>query len=786
MRSYGAVRSLAVLILAGLFVLPVTVQSQSLTVDHTSADEFENIPDTFVSYISTAFHIYYGHTSHGSQIMTGIAEVQAENALYDPPYFYEVGDDLGHNGDTSWAPGVRSYLDGHPNCNMVMLSWCGGCSDNTESGINVYLNKMAELESDYPSVTFIYMTGHLDGTGVDGNLYQRNNQIRDYCTANGKVLFDFADIESWDPAGNYYPDETDACNWCYDWCDTADCPSCGCAHSHCFNCYRKGKAWWWMMARLSGWNADPVTPEVVATTPGANAADVAHDESIAVVFNTVLDTATLTPQTVRVRGSEQGLMEAALTWDAGTRTLTLDPVSSFRYGELVTVTLTTGILSTDALPLGGYSFSFTAATAFAPLVFSERQQLAIDEGPRRICAADLDMDSDPDLVVCARSGIYVLENQSGVFVHGDTIDPGTWPFAVATGDIDNDGDVDIVGIMETSEYFQQLIISLNNGDGTFAAYTTHPALAGIGVSDMKLADMDNDGDLDAVVVCQMESSVMVIPGYGDGSFGDPALYTGGGWLEEVEVGDVDNDGDMDVVTTYFDEYHAVVLFNDGSGVLGSPQTYQTYNNPLGVALGDANSDGFIDIWGSHESGEYMGYMSLLENQTGGVFSNVQLDYLGHMAANCIATVDLDGDGDLDAVCGSDSQWATLCLNDGTGSLDAAESWDAGGNPQAIVAADFDGDGDMDLAIANGLGADSVTVLLNEGIIDCTLRGDMNCDGAVGISDMTYLVAYLFSGGPEPCLLAHGDVNDDAAVNIADMTYMVDFLFLGGPAPLPCD
>ena len=53
------------------------------------------------------------------------------------------------------------------------------------------------------------MTGHLDGTGPSGNLYARNDQIRDYCVANGKVLFDFADIESWDPGGVYYPDEDD-------------------------------------------------------------------------------------------------------------------------------------------------------------------------------------------------------------------------------------------------------------------------------------------------------------------------------------------------------------------------------------------------------------------------------------------------------------------------------------------------------------------------------------------------------------------------------------------------
>jgi len=139
---------------------------------------------------------------------------------------------------------------------MVMWSWCGGCSDNTESGINIYLQAMTGLETAYPNVTFVYMTGHLDGTGVDGNLYARNNQIRAYCTANNKILYDFANIESYDPAGTYFPDESDACGWCSDWCSSRDCDACSCAHSHCFNCYRKGRAFMWLLARLSGWDGN--------------------------------------------------------------------------------------------------------------------------------------------------------------------------------------------------------------------------------------------------------------------------------------------------------------------------------------------------------------------------------------------------------------------------------------------------------------------------------------------------------------------------------------------------
>jgi len=238
-------------------LFPATAGAGAVIADHVGVAEFDLIPASVIEDIQDNCRFFYGHTSHGSQIMTGLDLLYAEDPFYAEPPFTEYGDDLGHNGDVSWVQPTRDYLDAHPDCNVVMWSWCGGCSDNTEAGINIYLNAMNQLETDYPAVTFIYMTGHLDGTGPGGNLYARNNQIRDWCAANDKVLFDFADIESWDPDGTYYPDESDYCNWCYTWCGTHTCPSCGCAHSHCFNCYLKGKGFWWMMARVRGW--DPLT-----------------------------------------------------------------------------------------------------------------------------------------------------------------------------------------------------------------------------------------------------------------------------------------------------------------------------------------------------------------------------------------------------------------------------------------------------------------------------------------------------------------------------------------------
>jgi hypothetical protein len=106
---------------------------------------------------------------------------------------------------------------------------------------------------------------------TSGNLHLRNQQIRDYCTANGKVLYDFYDIELYDPDGNYYGDKSvnDNCdydsdgngsldaNWAIDWqnshienVDWYNCPS---AHSQPLNANRKAYAAWWLWARIAGW-----------------------------------------------------------------------------------------------------------------------------------------------------------------------------------------------------------------------------------------------------------------------------------------------------------------------------------------------------------------------------------------------------------------------------------------------------------------------------------------------------------------------------------------------------
>ncbi len=272
----------SMLIILLILTAGIIYSQEAIIIDHSCTD-YSQIPEYWIQAAKDSLLIGYGHTSHGSQLVTGITAF--ENALggiwnFDMTSWglnvgvflndYWAGGDLGHNGDLTWRDSTVSGLN-HPNNdrNVIMWSWCGGCSDNTESGINIYLNAMNQLELDYPDVTFIYMTGHLDGSGDTGNLNLRNEQIRAYCQANNKILFDFADIESYDPDGLvdymslYCNDNCDYSggNWAQQWLSanpgselalvSGSCDSC--AHSQALNCVLKGAAFWWMLARIAGW-----------------------------------------------------------------------------------------------------------------------------------------------------------------------------------------------------------------------------------------------------------------------------------------------------------------------------------------------------------------------------------------------------------------------------------------------------------------------------------------------------------------------------------------------------
>ena len=273
---------------------------QPIIIDHTCTD-ITKVPESAINQAKAFLHIAYGHTSHGSQLtsgMTGLVGFANGGGLglslpHDifkwnnggtsgalDLHDYAMGGDCGYY--PQWVNNTRSYLGdpdpetgrgtNHSDVNVIIWSWCGQASGRTEETmISTYLQPMTELEEDYPSIAFIYMTGHSDGTGLEGNLHLRNQQIRDYCEANNKVLYDYYDIECYDPDGFYFGDKlvNDGCyydtdgngsrdgNWATEWQNShtegVDWYNCGSAHSQPLNANRKAYAAWWLWAKLGGW-----------------------------------------------------------------------------------------------------------------------------------------------------------------------------------------------------------------------------------------------------------------------------------------------------------------------------------------------------------------------------------------------------------------------------------------------------------------------------------------------------------------------------------------------------
>lgn len=266
------------------------------TIDHHCVD-ITQIPQSWIEEAKNTLHIGYGHTSHGSQITSGMSGLVGfanggGKGLSLPENIFafnnggtggaldlEEGDEYGdgwldHDCGyyPNWVEETREYLNNpsHSDVNVIMWSWCGQVSGKYSSGVlwDEYLGPMTQLEEDYPHVTFIYMTGHVDILADEDNK-AANDSIRSYCLNNNRWLFDFADFDRHDPDGaryefchdncNYYNASGDSLgNWALEWQEShtegVDWYDCSSAHSEALNANQKAYAAWWLWARLAGWD----------------------------------------------------------------------------------------------------------------------------------------------------------------------------------------------------------------------------------------------------------------------------------------------------------------------------------------------------------------------------------------------------------------------------------------------------------------------------------------------------------------------------------------------------
>ena len=332
--------------------------------------------------------------------------------------------------------------------------------------------------------------------------------------------------------------------------------------------------------------------------------------------------------------------------------------------------------------------------------------------PGAVVAADFNGDHKIDIAVASMGGfpndqvVIYLNNGDGTFQPPKSFAVGTAVFAMIAGDFNGDGKIDLItGQTESKD----LSVLLGNGDGTFQKAVSYPA--GGAVGGIVAADFNGDGKLDLAVSNQSPGSLSILLGHGDGTFGAASTQSLGMALVGITAADFNGDGKLDLAIA--DNNSTVwLLLGAGDGTFGTPQSIALTGTLVGIASGDFNGDKHADLAVANLNAASV---YVLLGKGDGTFQPATSLAAGR-GAFAVTLGDFNSDGKLDIAVANNFEVplqndVSLLLGNGDGTFAAAIPLGAGNNAVGVVAADFTGNGKLDLAVANN-GSPFASLLIN--------------------------------------------------------------------------
>ncbi len=447
-----------------------------------------------------------------------------------------------------------------------------------------------------------------------------------------------------------------------------------------------------------------------------------------------------------------------------------------------------------------------------------------------VCVADMDNDGDQDvLYVSTRTwinddtGVIALfrNNGNGTLAAVQYI-PLIWftagPVDVNTGDLNNDGWLDIVAAHHDGRAGDGVEVVLSNGHGGFQSAIRYPA--GQTTSAALVSDVDSDGDLDIISIDNYSLEMTVHFNSGNGHFPIPRLFNVEPYSTFLDAGDIDGDGDLDIVTSSSGVAVGTpvsILKNHGNGVFDPHIALSLAGGGACAKLRDLDSDGDLDllVMSPNTAPPYDFFTAM--NNGSGTFGSFTRWPVGGCGWGDIDAVDLDNDGDLDVIvteyeaCINDpnsGRRVYISLNNGNGTFAPAYFIPTSGNPYAITIGDYNHDGIIDVVtdhygsygannwievhLGNGHGGFLSNTVYEVGqgpydIVSADFNRDGNLDlatgnagaGDIGIETMSVLLgngngtfrpAVTYDGSYSPDLLGvtgitSGDIDHDGDIDL---------------------
>jgi Ca2+-binding RTX toxin-like protein len=384
--------------------------------------------------------------------------------------------------------------------------------------------------------------------------------------------------------------------------------------------------------------------------------------------------------------------------------------------------------STVSIMLGDGAGHFGAPTA-----------VGAGAAPNASTAADLNGDGKLDLAVVNQDSANVsilLGNGDGTFVAQPTLSAQN-PTSVVAADFNEDGILDLAVGMSVGNGAK---IFLGNGNGTFQSPTL--LASGNQIGQVAVGDLNGDGNLDLVAAVHgSPPRVLVMLGDGHGNFAVPASFNldSTGTAVSLTLGDLNGDGKLDLVAANTGAPGVAVLLGDGSGGLGPAAHFGSVlppNNTQTVVIEDFNGDGRADLAVANPAADSV---SIMLGNGDGTFQPEVLIATGDLPVS-LASGDFNGDGRVDLVA---SNYGEVGQADSVTVL-------LGGSGNATVTGTVDAPITLNLSVAtpDTDGSESVTVKI-DGVPSAYAlnHGVLTGDGSwiVDVSELGDLVLQPASG-----------------------------------------